>query len=512
MLPSRPNILHFVVDQHHARMLGCADPTVLTPHADQLAREGVRCLNHYTQNPICTPSRISFLSGQYCHNHGYYALNGPTPTFPSYIHHFKNHGYRTAAIGKLHLPNNPRHWLEDHCELIADTMHGLHGEPSPYNRYLREQGVAELDDHRAFQERKAPRHWDARPSRLPLEHCVEAWITRQARAFLDTLKADEPFCMHLAYPRPHHVITPDQRFWDMYPEDLGPAPALNVNIDHRPPNFRELARQCREELTWDFEPKTFEAAARRAWRGTLALATQNDFFLGELLEHLRQAGRYENTVIVFTSDHGLYHGHYGLMEKAPGICSDAICRVPSIWKLPGDVGGRTVSGFIEHVDTPSTFCALAGLPDLETSDGVDASPLLKGQVDQVKEMAVTEWPWSKALRWRQWRFVHYHRRMYQGEDFGELYDIEADPWETRNLYHEPEHQALVAECRRRLLEWQTESTRITTAWPYLPEDQPAFKCKTPFQLGADGREPKHKGPAARLRAGESGAFNPQDYL
>jgi arylsulfatase A-like enzyme len=80
MKPNRLNILHIVADQHHARMLGCVDPRVITPNTDRLATEGVRLTNHYTQNPICTPSRVCFHSGQYCHNHGYYSLNGPAPS------------------------------------------------------------------------------------------------------------------------------------------------------------------------------------------------------------------------------------------------------------------------------------------------------------------------------------------------------------------------------------------------------------------------------------------------
>lgn len=154
------NILHIVADQHHARMLGCVDPRVLTPNTDRLAAEGVRFTNHYTQNPICTPSRVCFHSGQYCHNHGYYALNGPTPKFPSYLHHFKAHGYRTAAIGKLHLPDNPTHWLADACDLLAETFRGPDGKRSStlYAQYLKKVGCDGLDDSNHLRERKGPHH------------------------------------------------------------------------------------------------------------------------------------------------------------------------------------------------------------------------------------------------------------------------------------------------------------------------------------------------------------------
>lgn len=96
---NRPNILHIVADQWHADMVGILNPEVITPNIDRIAREGIILVNHYTQNPICTPARVCFHSGQYCHNHGYYAFGGPTPSFPCYFHHFKRYGYRTAAIG-----------------------------------------------------------------------------------------------------------------------------------------------------------------------------------------------------------------------------------------------------------------------------------------------------------------------------------------------------------------------------------------------------------------------------
>jgi choline-sulfatase/uncharacterized sulfatase len=504
------NVIHIVSDQHHAGLMGCAgSPQALTPNLDALAAHGTRCTNHYTQNPICTPSRVCFLSGQYCHNHGYYALNGPTPVLPTYMHHFKAHGYRTAAIGKLHLPDNPRHWLADCADVLADSLRGPDGQ-SAYRRYLAQAGCQELDDHNHLKEMKGSHHWDARPSTMPLEHCVESWITRTAIEFLEG-QGEQPFCVHLCYPRPHHVLTPDQRFWDLYPAEIEP-PTLNHDCRHRPPNFQAMWNYARHELQWAFEPKTFEAGARRVWRGTLALISQNDYFIGKLVEYLEQTGKLKDTVIVYNSDHGAYHGLFGIMEKAPGICSDAVCRVPSLWRVPGLAGGRAVDAFVEHVDTPATLCALCGLPPMDTVDGVDASPLLRGTADAVKDVAVTEWPWSKALRWRNWRFVHYHRRMYGGADVGELYDLARDPDESANLYRDAAHQEVLHECRRLLLERLTETTRITTMWPYLDEDRPAFRKQEPFRLAADGREANTKGPAARLKAGRIGSFAAADYL
>lgn len=102
--------------------------------------------------------------------------------------------------------------------------------------------------------------------------------------------------------------------------------------------------------------------------------------------------------------------------------------------------------------------------------------------------------------------------MYDGRDVGELYDIGSDPDEMNNLYESPDHQDIVHECRRRLLEWLTDTTRITTMWPYLEEDEPAFALREPFKMSPDGREPNTKGPRGRLARGKIGSFEVRDYL
>lgn len=210
-----------------------------------------------------------------------------------------------------------------------------HGRITPYGEYLAIHGLSVHNDSNHLKERRGPRHWDARISEMPLEHCIESWISKMVIQFIRSLKEEEYFAMHIAFPRPHHVLTPDRIFWEMYPNNINPPVTLNADCSHRPPNFQTMVKYCKEELEWTFEPKTFEAASRRVWRAILALVTQNDYFFGKIFECLKETGRYENTVILITADHGLYHGHYGTMEKAPGICSNAVCRVPSIWRIRG---------------------------------------------------------------------------------------------------------------------------------------------------------------------------------
>ena len=133
--------------------------------------------------------------------------------------------------------------------------------------------------------------------------------------------------------------------------------------------------------------RTLEAGARRVWRATLALIAQNDYFIGRWFDALRTAGRWENTIVIFHADHGMYHGIYGIMEKAPGICSDAICRVPSEWRVPGRGTGIVHHQLIDHTDIAPTLTGLCGLPPMETVEGVDLSAVFDDKSAATKAVA-----------------------------------------------------------------------------------------------------------------------------
>jgi choline-sulfatase/uncharacterized sulfatase len=487
----QPNVLLVIADQHLATCTGYeGHPQALTPNLDRLAREGARFTGAYTQNPICTPSRVSLLSGQYCHNHGYYGLGGSSPDWlPNFLRHFRAHGYRTALIGKLHLPKDPDHWAKADCDWFREAMRPDY-PGHPYFDHLRAQGLGGRSDHERLPEFPGDQQFEGRPSWLPYEHSVEGWSVREAMRFMDDA-GDRPFCMEVSLFRPHQCYTPARQFWDMYPDDLALPPTLNQDPAHRPPHFREAFAGYRQ-LSPLIEPKTFDALARRIWRGYLASITHCDYALGELLAYLDRTGKAVNTLVIYTADHGAYSGTHGLAEKAPGICSEAVCRVPLLWRGPGVARGHVVRPFGELVDLGPTAASACGLPAMDWVDGRDLTGLLRGGDQPVREVAVTENPWSKSLRWQQWRYVHYQQEMFGGEDVGELYDIVADPNETRNLYADPAHQPVVQECRRRLLNWLIQTTRFVNAWV------PPFWPKLDQNAGGDSKEANTPGIPGRF--------------
>lgn len=495
-MPYKPNILFVVADQHNAKVLGHqGHPHVQTPHLDRLASDGTRFDHAICQSPICTPSRVSFLSGQYCHNHGYYGLDGPRPQgLPSLFSHFRAAGYATAAIGKIHCPE---YWVEDAVDLFHDTCGcSILGRSAAYEDFLRQRGKLDFEDHLLLPEfgAKGRQSMDGRASALTFEESQEGWISSQINAFMRrSQEADQPFLAFASLPRPHQCSTPSEPFWSMYQDQeltLPPNADYDLQAAGKPPNLRNMAAQWRRAEWALFEPKTYEAARDRSLRAYLGAVSQVDHAVGQMLDCLDQAGLADSTIVIYTADHGDFAGEHGVMEKAPGIGSDAITRVPLIWRGPGISAGHTSRELVELVDISTTLCSLSGVPPMLTSDGLDLSPLLRGQSTPLRRVAVTEWPMSKSLRRGPWRFVYYPRGMFpDAPEFGELYNLDDDPWEMHNLYFADQHQPLIHDLRHDLLEWQIMTTRPRTGLncTSLPPDQSITRYKRPTL--ADGKLP-----------------------
>lgn len=496
------NVIMVLADQHHAEMMGCAGhPQAITPQLDRFAEESVRFSNAYCQNPICTPSRVSILSGQYPHNTGYYGLSGPSNAgLDNLFRHYKKHGYKTAGYGKMHLPTYPRNWVADDLDDFCDsyeTRDGIIGQSD----YLESKGLRHLEDswHNKNHYGEKSISLDSMPSELPYEDTLEMWHLARAQQFMEASEG-QPFFIQMCFQKPHHPLLPQKQFWDMYPEDIELPGTYQQDVSSRPPHFREM-NKIYHEMDWDYAKSKDEDSIigmRRAWRGTLACVTQIDDVFGRLLDYLDTKGLSENTIVIYGSDHGCYHGIHGIPEKAPGICSDAVCKVPYIWRVPGAQANGTVSdALVENLDMASTLPKLCDLPAMEAVDGVNLSPLLDQTSSSVRDEAVTENMRSKSIRWGKWRFVHYARENFDGEDIGELYDVENDPHETCNLYKDPSHQETVNECRRRIIDWLTRTTRPLT-WQgshYECEGDLLERGRPSYPIASDGTAPDGHSPS-----------------
>ena len=497
----RPNVLIFMSDQHNARcMSGVGHPNVRTPNLDALAERGVRFELAFAQNPICTPSRVSFFSGQYVHNHCYYGLMGPAPNYlPSMFQRFREAGYHIGMVGKIHTPYG---WLEKDCHFVRDA-YGAHGSAryvdSDFDKYLWALGLlGERDDDRLQEQPPSSKGQsiDARPSRLPYEHSVEGWCIKEAIRFLHERPDDKPFLLWVSVPRPHQIYAPSRQFWDMYPEDaIVPPPNFGDDLHDKPPYVRRRLEQLKTGSWTLFEPRTYEAGYKRVLRGYFGCVTQVDYALGELLKALDELHLRENTIIIYTSDHGEFAGEFGLLEKAPGISFDAVCRIPFIWSWAGNIAeGVTCEELVESIDMYPTLCELVGMDIPHEVDGLSIRPLLEGHSEPLREAAFTECPWSKAVRTKEWRYVYRPRQMFPdanpNDAICELYDMRNDPWQRRNLLYgdvSDEHRRIAEQLKSLLLDWLIKTHRVVTALPIVTPNGEFIGSAPPDFITSDGK-------------------------
>ncbi len=494
------NVIFILADQLNARCLRHAGhPQVWTPNLDRLAAQGVRFADAVCSNPICTPSRVSFLSGQYCHNHLYYGLFGAHPDgLPSFLGHCRDRGFHTAAIGKIHCPEG---WIESHSVVFHETCNSSVAGRSPsYISFLGNR--LPLEDHSRLPEfgERGRQSMDSRPSPLTFTESQEGWIAAETIRQIERARAEgKAFAIHTSLPRPHQCTSPSKEFWDLYEGiELTFPPTADVDAGSagKAPHFIEASNAWRQGSWALLEPRSFSAARQRKLRGYLAAISQVDASVGLILDHLRAAGLDENTLVIFSADHGEYATEFGMMEKAPGICGDAVTRIPMIFRSPGLIPGRVVTEQVHAVDVAPTLCALLNLDPMLTADGQDLSPLLHGDegAKSKHRITVTEFAWSKSVRKGRWRLVWYPPDFFADEHpggFGELYDLVTDPWEQHNRWHHPDCRERVIELERELLNWLITTTRPRTTMgasthPALgPSAVDKFRCR----VLADGRIP-----------------------
>ncbi len=442
---NRPNVLFLFSDQHNARCLSAAGhPDVRTPHLDRLAAEGVRFSNAYVQNTICTPSRMSYLSGTYCSTHGYYGLYGPEPENLTSMHGwFRRHGWRTGALGKLH---TPRYWLERQCQYVYDEF-------LQHPSYLEALGLYEANDNRNYH----PNAGRGGASNLPLEHSCEWVQVKHFRRFLDQQIEPADRCNHpapwmawMSFARPHQPYTPSEPYASMY----DPAAI------HLPPTAETESaalRACRSSKKYGpFD----EATLRHNVAAYLGCVSQVDGAIGLVLEALAERGQMDNTIIVYAADHGDHAGEHGMYEKKAGISARSICRTPLIVRYPSKVpAGRVREEIVESVDVLPTLCELAGLEAPSSVQGQSMLGLLGDEPQPIRPDALTENRLRKSLATPRYRYV-----ANIGDEPDELYDLADDPWELRNRIDDPALADVARQLARRLRERLAEARRPVTAF------------------------------------------------
>lgn len=480
-MSDQPNVLWIMPDQHNAKCTswGRFPTDVYTSNLERLTDTGTRFERAFAQSPICTPSRTSFLTGQYPQNHGCYANGGTAPDHLSTVFDAVTQlGYRTGAFGKIHTPTG---LIEDD----VDRMEATNTHPSKSNRattyeeVLAERGV--LDDRDDVQihewvEREGPgirQPLDARASRLDFESQPEYWAAEQARQFIERTD-DQPFFAWLSLPRPHPAYVPAEQFWDRYPEDeLELPPSADEDLSDKQPALREM-RERIEDMFAVFDPQTYEGLRLRTLRGYLGCISQVDAVVGQMLDFLEAAGLREDTIVVYCSDHGDFAVEHGMLGKVPGVSYDAISRIPFIWSWPGSIeAGAVCEELVESVDFFPTLLGLLADDPVPSADGYDLTGYLEGEEsDPLREYVVTETPDAKSVRTRDEKLTVHAENGADAYRY-EFYDIAEDPWEMENRADDPACADALDRHRRLLTEFLSVQRR---AWTCRGRDAPPIEA------------------------------------
>lgn len=465
-----PNVLFIMTDQHRFDFLGCHDhPMVKTPNIDRLAAHGVDFQRCYSQSAICMPSRVSALTGQYPHTTGiqHNSRIADVSHLTMLPRILGEQGYQTAAVGKTHC--GP-------CEVVgfdrARLCAGIaESETNAYKEYLKSLG---LDRPQNQSQAKA---YDAYVDDLPYEHSVEAWTANESLKFLESRNKESPFFLWMSFERPHApTCVPSDNPFPYNPDDV-------VLEDWSAGHYtNEGTRRPGCEAAWN-QLCTGPDKLREAIANYCSLISMIDDQIGRVLNFLEAEGTLENTLIIFTADHGEFGGRFGQFGKNTNTYED-LYRIPFIWSWKGRTDHEQPHELVELIDLMPTVLEFAGIPCPRTVQGRSLGNAINGSLTRRgipwdgKEAVFYETPFVKTVRTRRYKLSVCHKG---AEHWGRLYDLLSDPREADNLYGQPEHQWIQRELENRLLRWFIETQQPQVHGCGVDETAPHLRWYLPSE-------------------------------
>ncbi|MGV3515897.1 sulfatase [Luteitalea sp.] len=437
--PPRMNVLLIMADDLNTDLATYGGPA-RSPSIDGLARRGLRFDRAYTQYPVCNQSRSSMLTGRRPDATGVLSNPGRNPMSPHFRERlpdavtlpqlFRTNGYVTARVGKLF-----------HYGVPLDI------------------GTGGLDDHKSWDIAINPRgrdrelldrvftlvpgqfggtvSWLADDEGDDAQHTDGIGAAEAVRLLERFGREQRPFFLGVGFYRPHTPYVAPRRYFDEYPTAGIPLPALSADDRARVPKAAYRRATAEQDAMTD-------AQRRDAIQAYQASITFMDAQVGLVLDALDRLGLTDSTIVVFTSDHGYHLGDHGLWQKPSLFERNA--RVPLVIAAPGKARGATTRALAELVDLYPTLADLAGLTAPGPLDGQSLAPVIASPTREVRDAAFTQAYNGYAVRTDRWRYMEWAA----GAEGRQLYDLAADPAETRNLADEPAHAAVVADLSARL--------------------------------------------------------------
>ncbi len=458
---SKPNILWICTDQHRFDAIGAfGNPRIRTPNIDRLAEEGVSFERAYTQCPICTPSRASFLTGRYPRTTR--ARQNGNEYFPEdevlVTKLLADDGYSCGLIGKLHLSaaqgqmeNRP----DDGYEMFKWSQHPHDDWPgmNDYQLWLKAKGI-EWNEHYRLADWKdlfKPGEGGIAP-----EHHQTTWCAEEAIGFIERQK-DRPWLLSVNIFDPHPPYDPPAVYREKYSPDEMAAPKWKEGeLDNKPPLQKRDYLRGGQDGTGPCYSALSERERKQAIADYYAMVELIDDQVGRMLSALEETGQREDTIVVFMSDHGEMLGDHGLYWKGAYFYEELV-HIPLILSWPGKFrSGLRSRALAELVDLAPTLMEAAGLSVPYYMQGKSLMPILLGEADADHHKSHVYSEYYNTLNGihpdvygTMYFDGRYKLVVYHGQELGELYDLENDPEEFDNLWSVRDCQSIKLELMKK---------------------------------------------------------------
>lgn len=484
----QPNILIFMTDQQRADTIP-PYARAWTPHLHQFCREGVTFSNAFTVSPHCCPSRATFFSGLYPSQHGVWnnvnvgnALSrGPYAGVRLFSEDLRDAGYETAFSGKWHISDRETPHDRGFCAVGLTTGQGTGQEagqaPSmqEWRRYDSFQQRTEREEGEIIRQ-GYPKYVHYGINDNPFND--SAVVSDAVRLLRERSKSGRPWCQFVGTLGPHDPYFVPQRYLDRYKTDeLELPPNFADSMTDKPALYRRT-KQLFGQLT--------EREHKEALRHYLAFCTYQDELFGRVLEALEETGEADNTLVLYVSDHGDYAGEHGLWCK--GLpCFGGAYRVPAVIRWPKGIRrpGRVEDAYIHLGDFAPTFLDAAGIRAERSFAGRSLLPFLRDEAPSdwrtehyTQSNGNELYGIQRSVTDRHWKYV------YNGFDYDELYDLQHDPQEMRNLINEPRHEATIRRMSRKMWQFAREHGDVCIN-PYIMVGLAAYGPGVAFAAGEE---------------------------
>ena len=441
------NLLFITTDQQRFDSLPCYGlDFIRTPNLDRLAREGMVFERAYTPAPLCVPMRAALMTGQWPatlgvlgNNHWFPSGPGGAPVWPEAS---TAAGYRTAAIGKMHF--HPWDARLGFVERISAEDKRQYFWPDDYQKFLHANG---MEKHHPTALPGYFEHLQASVFPHPKRFHVDGYVGDQAADWVRRHggAGRQPFAAWVSFPGPHDPYDPPEELAAMYYDAPIPEPIPEPAAGAVPAAQRQGRRFARESLLYQLDFSDVTVEHYRRWRAHYyANITLIDEGIGKILAALEETGTLDDTLIVFTSDHGDALGDHGLIYKS--FFYEPIAHIPLLARGPGVAAGARCRSLISTLDLVPLFYATCGAPVPPTVQGVDPTPLLANPEGTLREYVCSELLGRVMVRDDRLKYVHYQ------DGSAELYDLQEDPTEENNLAADPGRAPQVARMRGLLVE------------------------------------------------------------